>query len=96
MSKITVKKPTDKEIKIKFRNGGLSEKTREAYTYAVRSYYNFIENKGLKKGRESVLKWLKTFDNPSTYNQRRQAIKEYFLKVFENEPPERRIELIKN
>lgn len=94
MGKIAVKKPTDKEIRIKFRNGGLSEKTREAYTYAVKSYYNFIEKKNLKEGQESILKWLKTFDNPSTYNQRRQAIKEYFLKVFENEPPERKIELI--
>lgn len=59
----------------------------------MKNYFVYLDDNNIPNSIESVKKWLSTKKNPSTYNLSLQAIKEFLLKRFENESPERRLEL---
>jgi len=88
-----VKKTETKQKGITFRNKSLSKNSKLTYESSVKDYYKFIEDKGLEEGIDSIKKWLNTFDNPNTFNLRLQAIKEFLVKRYDGESPERRFEL---
>lgn len=86
-------KNNSNSLEISFRNKRLSQNTIIAYTNAVKSFYDFIQKKNLTADFNSIRAWLNTIDNPRTYNLKLQAIKEFLLYHFRNEPPERQLEL---
>lgn len=90
MKKDLVKKQSEK---ILFRNQGLSGQSRQVYTTAVKQYRRFISNNNIPEGIESIKTWLGTFENAKTFNIKLQAIKEFFLKYFEHETAEKRLQL---
>jgi len=88
-----VEKPPKLPQSITFRNRGLSQNSKLAYSNAVKDYYRFLKENNLEEGFKSLRKWLDSIDNANTFNQRLQAIKEYLIKRFENESLAARIEL---
>ncbi|MBN2160248.1 MAG: site-specific integrase [Spirochaetes bacterium] len=93
MSDYGIVKQTTRQEAIAFRNKKLLASSRGRYRNAVNNYYAYLARNGLPDAIESVREWLATISNPSTYNLSLQALKEFLLKRFENESPERRLEL---
>src|SRR4030042_1535259 len=93
MSKEIVKKSPTLTNQLQFRNSKLSKNTKDRYTNIIKNYYNFIKEKNREEGFESVMEWLKSIRNYNTFNISIQGIKEYLLKRFESETPEKRLEL---
>jgi len=93
MSKEIVKIASEKTSQIQFRNTNLSKNSKARYNNIVKNYYSFLKEKGLAEGFESVRQWLNSIRNYNTFNISLQAIKEYLYKRFENESPERRLEV---
>jgi integrase/recombinase XerD len=71
----------------------LSRMTIKNYSTSVKQYLSFIEKNNLNMGFQSITNWLETFDNSWTYNFKLQGIKAYFLKLYENEPANKLLEL---
>ncbi len=80
---------------IEFRSNKLSKNTLKIYSLAISQYYNYCSIENIQPGKDSAKRWLETFYNAKTYNLKRIALKEHLLKLYENEPAERQLELIK-
>lgn len=76
MRAVTNKRPG----KITFRNRGLSHNSLLTYTVAVRDFLTYLDDAKREANTESVTTYLKLIYEtkaPSTYNHRRQALKEF-------------------
>jgi len=93
MTKEIVKKSPTLTNQLQFRNSKLSKNTKDRYSNIIKNYYNFIKEKKRQEGFDSVMEWLKSIRNYNTFNISLQGIKEYLLKRFESESPEKRLEL---
>lgn len=71
----------------------ISIRTRETYEGAVRDYWNYLDREGLREGIESLESYFKGILNANTHNIKKAGIKAYYLKCFENESPERLLEV---
>ena len=80
---------------IKFRSNKLSKNSLKIYSLAISQYYRYCSNANIEPGKDSAKRWLETFNNAKTYNLKRIALKEHLLKLYENEPADRQLELIK-
>ncbi len=93
MRKEIIPFPGGKPGVVQFRRNNLTPSTLKTYRGIIQSYYSFLERKRVPEGIDSMKQWLASIRNPNTFNKNYQALKEYLLKRFENEPPQRRMEL---
>ncbi len=77
-------KKNKKEVYQFYSERQLSSKTIENYSNAVKKYMEYVHNKNMKVGFDSVRLWLDTIESARTYNLNLQGIKAYMLKLFES------------
>lgn len=71
--------------RLRYRNTALQENSRITYGYAVRSYFRYCLIRGMGESFEpdQIRDWLGTFRNPYTHNLYRQALKEFYLRQYD-------------
>ena len=81
---------SNEHLAIRFRNDGLAELSKQAYTESVKQFYHFIESTGQIENLSSVLAWISRlrtspYLKPATVNLRIRGLKDYLLKKYESD-----------
>ncbi|MBP7735438.1 MAG: tyrosine-type recombinase/integrase [Spirochaetes bacterium] len=94
--KIPVIRAADIRVQKKspFRNKALSKNSIITYSAAVKGFDKFVKDIHADYNVVTIDQWLKKYRNPNTYNLKLQALKEYILKQYEDEPPEVKMKLV--
>lgn len=65
---------------------GISDRTRETYHMAMRSYSNFVEENKLGMDLDSLKNWIKSANKPSTQALRTAAARKVFGEMYKGHP----------
>lgn len=86
--KKSTKLQAKKQTGITFRKKDLAINSKLAYSLAVKDYANYINKTGKQDGIESVKGFLKSIEGnykASSYNLKRQGLKEYLCEKYKND-----------
>jgi integrase len=88
MNELITRKNNDRNIR--FRNIGLSDLSKSAYSEGVNQYHVYIDTQGITESPESVMSWIESIKNnpdmkSSTKNLRIRGLKDYLLKKYETD-----------
>lgn len=64
----------------------LSPETKNTYKFAMKSYENYCQNKGLKPDLDSLLQWLESVDASTTQATYIAAVKRIFSEIYKDDP----------
>lgn len=91
--KLTKSVRKKKQISAAFNNEKLTSKSKDLYIGMVERYFEFCDSSKLEPGVVSLKSWLDKFESASYYNTNKAALKKFLMKLYENESPERILEL---